>query len=212
MALLLLLMVAMEAKIHHRATIVILILRILLHQRGFEAIEEGRDQGLLLENLLKQKCSKTPYVPQNGLGFHNPLQKLLGSCNGTLLCRRSFGVLVFWTSTCNWKNYIIPSDFVDLDPDLFNPVVCFVLMYIINDVRPWSLSLLTSSFPWKVFRCTFWMRLWGGSSPKRTLVVSNSRAIHRLETGKLVRSLFPSEVQTAITYVDGRWCQAIPGV
>ncbi len=34
-------------------------------------------------------------------------------------------------------------------------------------------------------------------------MVGNSKAIHRLSTGKLVRSLFPSKVQTAITYVDG---------
>lgn len=81
----------------------------------------------------------------------------------------------------------------------------------IKDVRPWSLSLLTSSFPWKVFRCTFWMRLWGGSSPKRTLVVGNSKAIHRLETGKLVRSLFPSQVQTAITYLDGNGVKRYQG-
>ena len=74
-------------QILHRATIIILVLRILLHQRSFEAFEEGRDQGLLLENLLKHKCSKTPSIPQKGLGFHNPLQILLGSCKcGALQC------------------------------------------------------------------------------------------------------------------------------
>lgn len=42
-------------------------------------------------------------------------------------------------------------------------------------------------------------------------MVGNSKAIHRLETGKLVRSLFPSQVQTAITYLDGNGVKRYQG-
>ncbi len=85
-------------EIPNRATHILLVLRILLYQRGFEVIEEGRDQGLSMENLLNHIGLKTPSIPQIGLGFHNPFQKLLGSCNGTLLYSRSAGALLVFSN------------------------------------------------------------------------------------------------------------------
>jgi hypothetical protein len=49
-----------------------------------------------------------------------------------------------------------------------------------------------------------WMRLWGGSSPKRTLLVSNGKAVKLLCTGKLDHKLNPTEVQTTTKYRDGK--------
>lgn len=62
----------------------------------------------------------------------------------------------------------------------------------------------------QVFKMAMWMRLWGGSSPKRTLLVSNGKAIFKLWTGRLVRSQNPSSVKTTKRYSDtetdlGKW-------
>lgn len=54
----------------------------------------------------------------------------------------------------------------------------------------------------QVFKMAMWMRLWGGSSPKRTLLVSNGKAIFKLWTGRLVRSQNPSSVKTTKRYRD----------
>lgn len=46
------------------------------------------------------------------------------------------------------------------------------------------------------------MRLWGGSSPKRAILVSNGKSVQFLGTGTLVKAKHPSSVQTTLRYVD----------
>ena len=57
--------------------------------------------------------------------------------------------------------------------------------------------------PCQVYRVAMWMRLWGASSPKRTILVSNGKAVKLLCTGKLDRKLNPTELQTTTKYRDG---------
>ena len=66
-------------------------------------------------------------------------------------------------------------------------------------------------FACEVFKLAMWMRLWGGTSPKRTVLVGNSALIGNLSTAKLVKKLHPSTVQTAVTYVDSAGCQRYKG-
>lgn len=56
----------------------------------------------------------------------------------------------------------------------------------------------------KMFLATLWMQIYGGTSPKRTLLVSNSPKIEALRTGKLIRSKYKSKVSTATKYRDSQ--------
>ena len=55
------------------------------------------------------------------------------------------------------------------------------------------------------------MRMWGGSSPKRTLLFSNGKSVFHLWTGRLVKSKYPTTVQTAKKYVDSSGCVRYQG-
>ena len=95
---------------------------------------------------------------------------------------------------------------------VYNGIYILYILYII-DKDCGTLSCLIGlpcfTFPssfcklaCEVFKISLWMRLWGGTSPKRTVLVGNSALIRNLGTSKLIKKLHPSSVQTAITYVD----------
>lgn len=69
---------------------------------------------------------------------------------------------------------------------------------------PHCQAAVSSLFPsTQVFKEAFWMRLWGGTSPKRSVVFSNGLAVNKLWTGRLCKRKNPSSVKTTERYVDG---------
>ncbi len=58
--------------------------------------------------------------------------------------------------------------------------------------------------PDQIYKAALWMLMFGGSSPKRTILMSNSAQVQQLSTGKLVRAKYASQpqVQTSVQYRD----------
>ncbi len=53
-----------------------------------------------------------------------------------------------------------------------------------------------------MYHALLWMQLMGGPCPKRTLLASNSKVVEELNTGRLIRALHHTTVQTTDRYVD----------
>ena len=77
-----------------------------------------------------------------------------------------------------------------------------------------SLPVLTRPPTAKAFRIRFWMMKFSSPSPKRTMVVSNSRTVASLDLGKLRKSemVTAPENQTTKKYVDGGGRQRYAGL
>lgn len=58
------------------------------------------------------------------------------------------------------------------------------------------------ALPAKIWRMSFWMRLWGGESPKRTITWSNNKQIKVLATRKLAESDRKGCTVTTDRYID----------
>ena len=54
----------------------------------------------------------------------------------------------------------------------------------------------------QLWKTIMWMQLMGGPCPKRTILVSNSRRVNRLQTGRLVRAMQRTTVATTVRYRD----------
>jgi len=52
----------------------------------------------------------------------------------------------------------------------------------------------------QLWKTMMWMQLMGGPCPKRTILVSNSCRVNRLQTGRLVRAMQRTTVATTVRY------------
>lgn len=73
--------------------------------------------------------------------------------------------------------------------------------FLVNN-PPKALLVLTKPRPCQLKQIIMWMQLFGGSSPKRTMLVGNRKMLRDLQTGRLIRALHKSSVATATKYID----------
>ena len=65
-------------------------------------------------------------------------------------------------------------------------------------------SLVSRILPTKMYRCSFWMKHWGGKTAKRTKLFSWSWAVSVFKTAKLKKKDRKSTIKTALGYTDAK--------